>query len=101
MTARRRALLAVVAVVLALLSPTATHQAGTAGARVTAAAPDAVPTARLSLRQQHEQAPVVDATPVVTAPPWAPDSGRAGRTGTDQPGSRAATPPRSRGPPQV
>jgi hypothetical protein len=59
--ARRRAALAVVALLLALLAPSTHSSAGTAAARVTAAVPDSVPAVRLATREHTDSAPLLDA----------------------------------------
>ena len=63
---RRRAALAVVALLLALLAPSTQASWGTAAARVTAAVPDSVPAARLATRVHVDAGPLLDA--VVTQP---------------------------------
>ncbi|MDX6216984.1 MAG: hypothetical protein QOG99_2568 [Frankiales bacterium] len=71
MYTRRRAAVAVVALLLALLSPTAGHHSGTPSARVGAVGADAVPAARPASRPHHDAAPLLDATPTSTLPPVA------------------------------
>jgi hypothetical protein len=71
MYTRRRAAVAVVALMLALLSPTAGHHGGTTTARVGAVVPDSIPAARPALRPHHEAAPLLDATTTSVLPPVA------------------------------